>query len=248
MAIPMIIAIAIIILYNFPLLFRFSKANVSSIVVLEPIIIVSDIHVGSRKSYHTVLRRFIERMRYDTLVIVGDLIDDRIPLSNILNGLKTAIEALGLEKGRIIYIVSTTSHDINGYFEKPLHITIDSIAISIVSGIIRISIDGCRDYIYAAHGEYVSRDGVIAYILDRISMALFRKSITAIIMRKALDIERDAWVFIGHSHIPSIEPLLKIVNTGSWDERIYASAKPGIGIVRCIDNKLDVKFIKVSLK
>ncbi len=247
-AMPMVIAIAIIMLYNFPSLFGLSKAKISVIAVPGPIIVVSDIHVGSRKSYYTVLRRLIERIRYTTVVIAGDLIDERIPFSNILSGLKTALEALGLERGRVIYVVSTASHDIDGYFEKPLHIAINNITISIVSDIVRIIIDGCSSYIYVTHGEYTSRDGVIAYILDRIGVALFKKSIIALIMRKALDIEKNVWVFVGHSHVLSIEPLLKVANTGSWDDRVYASAKPGIGVIRCIDNRLDVKFIKVSLK
>lgn len=247
-ATPMIIAVATVLLHNFPWLIRSLKIKANSMSVSGPVVVVSDVHIGSRKSYYTVLGKLLKKIECSTVIVAGDLLNERMPLNSIVKGLKIALEALGLERGRIIYIVSTASHDIDGYFEKPLHLVINGTSISVVSGIARISIDDCSGYIYATHGEYVSRDGAVAYFLDRLSMALFKKSITALVMRRILGTERAAWIFIGHSHVPSIEPILKVVNTGSWDDRVYAPAKPGIVTIKCVNNRLDVEFIELPLK
>ncbi|MEM2389520.1 MAG: hypothetical protein QW215_04690 [Ignisphaera sp.] len=246
-AAPMMIAVATILLYNLPWLFRPLKNKVNSIAVSGPVIVVSDVHIGSRKSYYTILGKLLKKIEHSTVIVAGDLLNERVPLNSIVKSLKIALEALDLERSRIIYIISTASHDIDGYFEKPLHLIINGISISMVSGIARILIDDCNSYIYATHGEYVSRDGAVAYFLDRLSVSLFRKSITALVMRRIMGAERATWIFIGHSHIPSIEPSLKVVNTGSWDDRVYAPAKPGIGIIKCVDNRLDVEFIEIPL-
>lgn len=248
-ALLMVVAVAVILLYNFPCLFRAHRARIHTISVLGPVVIVSDIHIGSRNSHYTVLRKFIEKLNYATVVVVGDFLDKRIPFNrSTVESLIMAIRALGLDKGRVIYIASTASHDIEGYFDKALHISIDSIDIYIVSGIARITVDSCSHHIYATHGEYISRDGVAAYILDKIGRSLLGKPLTALIARKMLDIERSSWIFIGHSHIPYTDHSSRMANTGSWDNRFYAPAQPSVGIVKCINNRLYVKLSKITLR
>ncbi|MCS7111040.1 MAG: hypothetical protein N3D82_01315 [Ignisphaera sp.] len=247
-AAPIVVAVAAALLYNFPSMLRPPRIRCANVVLSGPVVVVSDVHIGSRKSYYMVLGRLIKRWGLTTITVAGDLLDRRIPPSDIVNGLKSAIEALGLERGRIIYIASTASHDIDSSFEKPLHLTINSISIHVVSGVARILIDGCSSYILATHGEYVSRDGVVAHLLDRLGISLFRKSLTSLLIRRMLRAEKAAWIILGHSHIPFIDHTLRVINTGSWDDRAYAPVKPAVGIVKCINGKLDAKFLELPLK
>ena len=245
-ALPMVMAVAFILLYNFPCLFRAPRARIHTISVSGPAIIVSDVHIGSKNSCYTVLRKFIERIGYGTLIVVGDLLDERVPLNrSAIESLREAIRALGLSKGRVIYIASTAGHDIENYLDKTLHISIDSIDIYILSGVAKIMVNSCSHHIYATHGEYVSKDGVAAYILDKIGRAILRKPITALIAKKVLNVEKNSWVFTGHSHIMLIDTKFRIANTGSWDNRFYAPAQPGIGVVKCIDGKLYVRLFQI---
>lgn len=248
-AIPMLMAIVFIVFHNFPWLYRFKKIKIHSMFLEGSIIIVSDIHIGSKNSYYFVLKEFLKRINYDVVIVAGDFIDRRIEFGkNAVDYLKTAIKALGIRRGKIIYIVSTASHDIDRYFEDTMSLSIDGVETYIVSGVVEAILGKCRNRVYVSHGEYISRDGVAAYILDKIFNKLFKRNITALLMRRALGIDKYQWVFTGHSHILSIDTLYRIANTGSWDERLYAKAYPGIGIVKCIDGKLYVKLIKLSIR
>jgi len=248
-AIPMVIAIAFIMFHNFPWLYRFKRIKIHSMFLEGSIVIVSDIHIGSKNSYYFIFKKFLRRIDYDVVIVAGDFIDKRIEFGkNAIDYLKTAIKALDIKRGKIIYIVSTASHDIDRYFENIMSLSIDGVEVYIASGVVEVIIGKCRNRVYISHGEYISRDGVTAYILDKIFNKLFKRSITALLMRRALGVDEYQWVFTGHSHILSIDTLYRIANTGSWDERLYAKAYPGIGIVKCIDGKLYVKLIKLSIR
>uniref|UniRef100_A0A7C5XQL8 Metallophosphoesterase n=1 Tax=Ignisphaera aggregans TaxID=334771 RepID=A0A7C5XQL8_9CREN len=248
-AMPMVMAIAFIVCHNFPWIYRFKKIKIHSMFLDGSIVIVSDIHIGSKNSYYFLLKEFLKRINYDVVIVAGDFIDKRIEFNkNTIDYLRAAIKALDIRRGKIIYIASTASHDIDRYFEDIMPLSIDGVETYIVSGVVEIKLGGCRNSVYVSHGEYISRDGVAAYILDKIFNKLFKRNITALLMRRALGVDEYQWVFTGHSHILSIDPIYRIANTGSWDERLYAKAYPGIGIVRCIDGKLYVRLVKLSIR
>lgn len=247
-ATPIATAIAITILYNFPLLLKPPRVIDAGVAISGPAIVVSDVHIGSRKSYYTLLGKLLKRLKSTALIVAGDLLDERVPLSSFVSSLKSAVEILGLERGSMVYVVSTAGHDVYGYFEKPLHLVINGVDIHIVSDVARIHIDGCGSYILVTHGEHISRDGVAAHLLDRLGVALLGKPITPILMRRTLRGRELAWIFLGHSHIPFTDFRARVANMGSWDDRVYAPAEPLVGIISCVGGRPSIEFIELPLK
>lgn len=254
--VKLVFIIIAFILYNFPWISKYWKIEMGKISVMEDnkIVFVSDIHLGvfSVNSIR-ILSKIIEKLKARVIVFVGDLIDKRfmIKLEDLEKIARALIHILNLRDAKVIYIPSNSAHDIfiNGWNGDIIRLKLDyrNIEFIIAPYILKIELNNCREYIYATHGDYFSRDGVLAYLFDKISRRIFRKLFTGVAIRKILNLDNNIWILVGHSHTALIDHRYKVLGLGCWISRLYAPRESVVAIARCRKDKtIELKFIEIA--
>lgn len=246
-------AVFVFVVYNFPWITGYWRIDVKEFVIKKSrrIAFISDVHLGARGSSIGMVKdtlKMLRRLSVDTLVIVGDLINRRfyIDMKDLEMLAIFIANTLKLTNTTIIYILSSSAHDVilNSSGNDIAKVKIDDINVELIyiPHVLKVRFEGCRDYIYATHGDYISRNGVVSYLIDRISRKIFKKLFTGIAARKIFHLDGRSWVILGHSHTPYIDRKYKVVGLGSWVKRYYAPRESAVALVTCKDGLLNVVF------
>lgn len=246
-------------IYNFPWLTKYYRLNLEEFLVRKgnKVAFASDIHIGASGSNIRLLRfigKIVRLLRVDVLVVAGDLIDERVYLDvRYLEKLaELVVNILDLRDVTVLYIPSNTSHDIvfkdQGKDLRRFQLRSRNVDFIYAPHILKIVFEECDEHIYATHGDYISRNGAVAYILDKICRKIIGKRITGIIARKVFNLDNKAWIVLGHSHISSLDPRYKIIGLGNWVKRYYAPRECSLAIASCRNRRIDVVFLDFRLK
>ncbi|MCR8473653.1 MAG: metallophosphoesterase family protein [Crenarchaeota archaeon] len=214
-----LIILVVYLLWNFPWLTGYFEPIIYTRKLSgSKVAVFSDTHI-ERGSLPTSLTEFILKEKFDLLVAAGDLIEyghKRIRVNDLKRKLaeifSQVIQCPSIKE--IFYITSMSSHDPK--IGKILELMINGKKVTVVPGVLILD-DSVKYYI--THGDYASRNGSIARILNRIFDLWTEKR-----LRKALKMSSEAWLICGHTHISRVSTELRIVNTGSWHRK--ALAKP----------------------
>lgn len=187
------------------------------------IVIFSDTHI-KEGGLPQSLAEFIVKEKFDVIIAAGDLIEyghRRIKENVLKQKLVEVFDRIIRESSvkEIFYVVSMSSHDPK--INRVLDFMAEGKRITVVPGVLIIENSG---KFYITHGDYASRNGSIARILNRIFDLWTEKK-----LRSALKLPKDAWLICGHTHIPRIDTKLRIANTGSWRGKLLA--KPAYTLV-----------------
>ncbi|MEM2512454.1 MAG: hypothetical protein QXX61_04905, partial [Ignisphaera sp.] len=85
-------------------------------------------------------------------------------------------------------------------------------------------------------------NGIVSYLLDKISRKVLGKGITGIIMRRIFGLDSESWVILGHSHIPSIDRKYRAIVLGSWVKRFFDPRGYSIAVASCRNNAINIIF------
>jgi UDP-2,3-diacylglucosamine pyrophosphatase LpxH len=232
------------VLHNFPWLLDREKLVVHQVMLRksdQPMLIVSDLHFGSRSAYRYFLA-ILRAVKPRTLVIAGDLVDERMLMSErMLRLLKT----LTICAKNVFYTPSSSNHD---HAPKPTFISLEENEkrVAIASPILKLCVEECSNCLYITHGDYASRSGVIAHFLEEFVQRLFLKPFIGGVLRKKLGISDGSWVVYGHSHKAWSSHAWRTVNTGCWINRIYESMQMALAVAACRNSIVSVKLLKLS--
>lgn len=218
------------IIWNFPWLTKYYTLKVyREKIASNKIIVFSDVHI-KKGALPASLEEFIVRHNFDTIIVAGDLLEyghKRIHKDELERVLKEIFNPV-IENGyvkQIFYVTSTSTHDPK--VEDIIELPISNVKIVVVPGL--LILENKTKY-FITHGDYVSRNGAIARVLNKISRLWLERK-----LRGILDVPRDAWLICGHTHIPSIDRELRIANTGGWKGKLWI--KPTYTVVT-IDNRI----------
>lgn len=221
-AIIVIIAIALLIaliLWNFPWILRYYSLEVHYQRIIDnlSVVIISDIHAGSGKEDLVSLERVLKSLKADVIVIAGDLFEFEHKPADITKLkilIKNFLGKISLNQFvKMFYVVSSSSHD-PILKKKVIQFNINGNMIIVIKGVLKLEISGVL--VYVTHGDYACRDGVIANLLNKISLRLRRTPWMECKLRRIIGVKRDEWLIAGHTHIPLIDHGLKVANCGSW--------------------------------
>ena len=164
------------------------------------------------------------------LIILGDLYDDlHIPLSEkiLCNILKRTFQPIANQVEKIIYIISTASHDpiiqkevikcSLAYKEKTLDILVSSVPL-----VIKIN----NFTALLTHGEIAISNGAIAYLLNKIMEQSGNPLYIERLLKKKLNLNKNVWLIMGHTHIPGISYTARVANTGNWKKIWFTNKIP----------------------
>ncbi|RLG87501.1 MAG: hypothetical protein DRO15_04895, partial [Thermoprotei archaeon] len=166
---------------------------------------LGDLHIkkNGNGNRFKCIKSFILRNNVSTLVLVGDVFDDpniyydlRKELGNDEAVIRYLLKILDIEdlKLNIYFIAGGVSHDPQDMY---LNVTINDIYFQSVGKCLRLEIYSHR--IIAIHGDIVV-GGPFGFIITRI----FNKPIFENLLRSILNIDKDTWVIMGHTHVPLI--------------------------------------------
>ena len=191
---------------------------------------IADLHIAFEEDSSRLsgLAQFISINDVRNLVILGDFFDSPHDAERILgslreeNAVQMMLRLLGLNgSGVNIYFVRGSEvHDPkdfdlnleNGSFFKTLGKSA------------RLSIDGVK--VLALHGDdaFGGLHGLIfSYLTGRPCLEAWWKM--------TMKLHDDEWVFMAHSHMPSIDYSRRVANTGGWIDVFGFSPQRGMGLL-----------------
>jgi len=231
--------------YNFPWLLSKKKPTVYQVTLRKsdlPIVIVSDLHVGSSRSSYKYFLALLKAVKPTTLVIAGDLIDEKMLVSEKMLKL---LKIFSLYAKNVFYTPSTSNHDTA---PQPILISLeeDRKRVAIASPILRLCIEGCFSCIYITHGDHASRNGILAHFLETISQKLLLKPFIGGVLRRILGVNSEDWVIYGHSHKAYFSSFWRSINTGCWVSRTHESMQMALALAICRSSNIDAKLLKLS--
>jgi len=241
-------------LWNLPWILRYMSVDPVPVEVGGALIAVSDVHVGASEGIR-VIGAISRSLNADHIVVAGDLIDKPLTpssLPELVEVLKRVFSELGF-RGTLIYVLSRSFHDIRLEGGRPLELRIDGSRAVIVPGAASIKLENCAERIVVTHGDYVSRNGTLAMLLDLIGVKLFGAPVTGLALRRFLKLKSYDWLVYGHSHVAYVDRARRIVNTGTWIPVRFAGKRTslrGKGVAAaflCRGGGLEVSAITVRL-
>jgi hypothetical protein len=172
-------------------------------------LVLSDIHIGSRSSLIGELRRCLSGVQTDVLAIAGDLFEDehrRVERKEAAQLFRRLLAVLPVRPKILLASLSSSSHDpLVGHYVD----TLDGVEVLACNCPISLTYRGERMVI--THGDMAIGDGFLAYVIDRI-----RPGTVGRLAKKKLGLPRDVWLIYGHSHVPYLNVDERILNPGSW--------------------------------
>ncbi|MEQ9715461.1 MAG: metallophosphoesterase family protein [Candidatus Asgardarchaeum sp.] len=220
-----IVALTIYSLYVFPWITGYLKLEVQNFNIKENsrILIISDLHIKYKKQRQPNLDKLLKIIRekeIDTLIIAGDFLDNHLKIS--LNQLKNIVieglSKIGVDKFanlRVFYVMSLSSHDpiINDTLIEFEHD--DSLKVTIVRGALKITIGNCNFLVL--HGDYAARNGAVARFINLLMLKLRKQQLyIEKLLKRKLQLSKNEWLIMGHTHIAGIDYKYKVANCGSW--------------------------------
>jgi hypothetical protein len=211
--------ILLLLLYNSPFLFYpignpdYNLKNQTPVPLEGKSLFLADIHF---KGDPLDLGTYLDSHAIDNLIIIGDLFDSPDEYNEY--GIQETLRRLNLDaySGQIYFtwgpphdpIVNITATKFQtlgdyGFFETAHY------------------------QILAHHGIHRSRRGPVACAVNYFSSY----PILEHLWRKRVGIPEDIWVFFAHSHIPKLNPDLKIANCGGFSEIPIIQPPLGVGIL-----------------
>lgn len=202
-------------LYVFPWILKYYKLNViEKKIDTDKFIIISDLHLHPKNCIVNFLYEIIEKENVNTVIIAGDLFEfHRKMTKEELKELFKKCFSIHNKKLSIYYTPSKSSHD---PILENSEIEIDNDLFHI------IAINGCLKIIskynlfYISHGDYVARNGGIAGAINKLAQKFGKKLFLEKKLKKIIGTEQNAWLIMGHTHIPGIDTDYKVANTGAW--------------------------------
>ncbi|MFN7106097.1 MAG: phosphohydrolase [Pyrobaculum sp.] len=176
-------------------------------------IVLGDVHIGSRYSKIGQLRKCLESIYAEKVAIVGDVFDDEyrpVGREEAARLIKKAMKILQIRPRQLYISFSSSSHD--PQLSVPLVEKIDGVEVTAYNGHIHI------DRVVITHGDSVVKNGVLAYLIEFASRGRLGRA-----LRKRLMVSDDMWLVYGHSHVPYVDLERKILNPGGW--KIYGFRK-----------------------
>ena len=236
----------VVFLHSFPpISARFS--NVFHIAFSQsdlPILVVSDLHLGSRSSLGAKL--LVSVLRHSSaraIVVAGDLFDKKTLLNNKALSLLRRLTAGSVRV--VIYVPSTSSHDLVDIPREAVVREIDGKKVFVFPKAVAISVEKCLGKLYVTHGDIAIRNGVAAHITDVLTSKIFSKTFTGAVLRKKLGLGDLDWLIHGHTHIAQINRQYKVASTGCWIDRPHEKIERAFAVVSCSEGVLDVKLIRI---
>ena len=242
-------ALAIYLVWNFPWLTGYWRPVIVDIDVNPGVVaVVSDVHLGANLGPVHRIGAVLRGLGVDYLVVLGDLFDDEYRVVNgseLYRLLRWAASSLALNPGTtVVYTISLSSHDPQLPVDKPVRVDVDGVTFIVVPGIARLRMGGCT--VYVSHGDYASRNGAIAFAINLLACAIGQCGVVERLMRWVLGVGDDEWVAIGHTHLPYIDPRLKVANPGSWFNQIPMKPPMNVMVMRCEGPSLKVDIVKAE--
>jgi len=239
-------------LWNLPWVLRYIDADPVPVEIGGALIAVSDVHVGTSEGTR-IIGTISRSLNADHIVVAGDLVDKPLTpssLSELVEVLRRVFSELGFG-GTLIYVLSRSFHDIRLEGCRPLELRIGGSRAIIVPGATLIKLENCVERIVVTHGDYMSRNGTLAMLLDLIGVKLFGTPVTGLALRRFLKLKSCDWLVYGHSHVAYVDRVRRIVNTGTWipvrfaGRRTSLRGKSVVAVFRCRGGKLEVSAITV---
>jgi len=179
----------------------------------EKALLFSDIHCRTGGVCDPLMKllNVASKESIDCLIILGDLFDDLHERMDSMT-LKREMLQLGFKEYRgrhILYTPSSSSHDpIVGKSEFELN----GVKVC-VNKVIKASLGDLN--LCLTHGDMLVPNGAVAYAINAVS-ALAGKSLLLEELTKRRICSSSAWFFMGHTHIPGLDPARRLGNPGSW--------------------------------
>ncbi len=238
-------------IWNFPWLTRYWVLEIYYLNLknITSMVIISDIHLESNYEDLSTIGTWLKRNNIAMLVIAGDLFDNKHYYMNyqeLRSLLRDAVEKLNLTGiNHIEYIVSETSHDpiiTNG----TITLNVNDVIVNVRRGLLMIKLDNCDNVVYVTHGDYISRDGVVAYIINYFFKILGYKLFLEKLLKNILNIPKNSWLIMGHTHISGIDYEARVANSGFWISRYGLSSSRTVILAKCTNEELIIKLTKLK--
>lgn len=184
-------------------------------------IIFGDVHIGSRHTRLRELRTCLEALEPEVVVITGDLFDDQyrqVSLDEATKLFKKALDILSIRPREVYISLSASSHD--PQLPGPLSVKVEGVEVVAYNG--PLYIEG-EVKVVATHGDQVIHSGVLAYFVDLLDRGKIGR-----VLKQRLGLDREVWLVYGHSHVPHVDPVKRILNPGSWKIYSFRRLKGGV--------------------
>lgn len=245
------------ILYNFPWISRYWSPDIEKFVVKKggKIALVSDVHIDADSldiDWIRIIGKTVEKLSIDFLIVVGDLVNKRlyIDINYLEKFARVVTNIMDLRNTVILYVPSNSAHDLALYSQKKGGIRFRfldrNVEFIYTVHMLRIDFEECSESIYVTHGDYISRNGVLSYLLDKVGRKMFKKLFTGVIGRKILDLDNRSWIVVGHSHVSYLDRSYRAIGLGCWIKRYYAPRESSIAIASCRNKSLNIRFISLD--
>ncbi len=237
----------IVLLHNFPWIMRCYIPRIHNVKLsLDdlPVFIVSDIHLGNKNSLGVYVFKIASKYSFRTMVIAGDLIDKRVFFSDkVFDLLKMFLVG---DVKNVFYIPSSSSHDIEPLPKNVITQYFNGRRVAVVPQALAISISNCVGRIYITHGDYASRNGVVAHLLDAIFTKVLSRPFTVLVLRKVFNAKNFEWIIYGHTHLTAYLKNYRAVNTGCWIRRPHESMQKAFAILKCSNGFVEVRLVRIK--
>ncbi len=189
--------------------------NYYAAVVDNPALLVSDIHAefGDRKM--ALVTCLAAEVGASSLVVLGDLFDDMhrtVTMDELGRALKAIFRESALSELEVYYVTSLSSHD--PILGKELHICLGSARVHLYPGVLIAQMG--RGVAFLTHGDIIVKNGAHAFAVNLLAEMFGKTLYLERKLRKALQLPDNWWLFMGHTHLPGLDPAFKVGNTGSW--------------------------------
>lgn len=187
------------------------KVNSEPVLLDGSTLFIGDLHLGrpDDSERFSDLAGFISRHNVTNVVIVGDLFnsprDTRRVLDSSTGGeaAQLILQRLGLSNIRIHVYLVRGNHD-------PANVVlIQAEMFKAFDEPVRFSIDGVR--ILAAHG-HEAFDAFLGFIVSCLAGRPYLEAW----WKDVMELDREEWVVMGHTHMPDIDYSRRVANPGGW--------------------------------
>lgn len=189
--------------------------NYYAAVVDNPALLVSDIHAEFGDSEIALVTRLAAEVGANSLVVLGDLFDDMhyaVTMDELGRALRAIFREKTLSELKVYYVTSLSSHD--PILGEELRICLGSARVHLYPGALIAQIG--RKVAFLTHGDVIMRNGAHAFAVNLLAEMFGKTLYLEKKLRKALRLPDSWWLFMGHTHLPGLDPAFKVGNTGSW--------------------------------
>ena len=189
------------------------------------IAVISDLHLrDARSKVDPAINEFLLSMNVKYVIVAGDLFDRyhrgfdqrRLHLT-----LASTFGDLCKRGVNVYYVVSSSSHDPIPPKDVIKFLCYGS-EILVVKGVLALEAEGLT--LYVTHGDYASRNGFLARLIERVASALGQRLLLERRVKKALGIPQDSWLVMGHTHLPGVDYRRRVANCGAWQPHLFVKA------------------------